>query len=227
LRPEQLDCHSQGVRKSFAKPPQGRRPAPKPFVKSLDERLNPRQRQFVAEYLVDRNATQAAIRAGYSPNGAGQAAHKLLKNAEILKAVTEGLEALLVQPQGEAERLLREIEKIAYSEIGRLFDDEGRLLSPHELPPEVAPAVRSMRIIERRVGKEVVWVKRIQLWDKLAALGLLLKYYKLLTDKVEHNGKIESAVTHDFSQMSDGELRVLARERYNQLGALLGESPSK
>ena len=39
--------------------------------------LNDRQRLFVAEYLVDRNATRAYIRAGYSPDGARQSASRL------------------------------------------------------------------------------------------------------------------------------------------------------
>lgn len=58
--------------------------------------LTPKQRRFVNEYCVDENATQAYIRAGYSQEGAGQAAHKLLKNAEIQEAIKERQEELAV-----------------------------------------------------------------------------------------------------------------------------------
>lgn len=58
--------------------------------------LTPKQRRFVNEYCVDENATQAYIRAGYAEEGAGQAAHKLLKSAEIQTAIAERMEELAV-----------------------------------------------------------------------------------------------------------------------------------
>lgn len=49
--------------------------------------MTPKQEQFVKEYLIDLNATQAAIRAGYSAKTAGQQAEQLLKKLEIAEAV--------------------------------------------------------------------------------------------------------------------------------------------
>lgn len=49
--------------------------------------LNPQQGRFIDEYLIDLNATQAAIRAGYSKKGAAQSAAKLLTNTEIAAAI--------------------------------------------------------------------------------------------------------------------------------------------
>lgn len=51
-------------------------------------KLNAKQERFVAEYLFDSNATQAAIRAGYSPKTAGQQGERLLKNVEIKAALS-------------------------------------------------------------------------------------------------------------------------------------------
>ncbi len=51
--------------------------------------MNARQAAFVREYMVDGIASQAAIRAGYSPNGAGTMALRLLKNADIQLAIAE------------------------------------------------------------------------------------------------------------------------------------------
>src|SRR6185437_13526322 len=50
--------------------------------------LSPKQRKFVDEYLIDLNATQAAIRAGYSEKTAGQQGERLLKKVEIAQAIT-------------------------------------------------------------------------------------------------------------------------------------------
>jgi phage terminase small subunit len=55
--------------------------------------LNPKQARFVAEYLKDLNATQAAIRAGYSKKTAGSQAHDLLKKPEISLLVAQGQQA--------------------------------------------------------------------------------------------------------------------------------------
>lgn len=49
--------------------------------------LNPKQQRFVDEYLIDLNATQAAIRAGYSPRTAKQQGQRLLTNADVAAAV--------------------------------------------------------------------------------------------------------------------------------------------
>lgn len=58
--------------------------------------LTPKQRRFVNEYCVDENATRAAIRAGYSENGAGVQGHELLKNIKIKEAIAERKEELAV-----------------------------------------------------------------------------------------------------------------------------------
>ncbi len=60
--------------------------------------LTPKQAAFVREYLVDMNATRAAIRAKYSKRTAEQQGHRLLRNAGVAKAVASAL-------QRRAERL--------------------------------------------------------------------------------------------------------------------------
>ena len=55
--------------------------------------MTPKQQRFVEEYLIDLNATQAAIRAGYSQNGAKQCASRLLTNVDIAAGIAEGQHA--------------------------------------------------------------------------------------------------------------------------------------
>ena len=75
--------------------------------------LNPKQQAFAREYLVDRNATQAAIRAGYSPKTAGSQAHDLLKKPEIQEAVQEGTKKHAASIDVTAESVLADIVRIA------------------------------------------------------------------------------------------------------------------
>lgn len=84
--------------------------------------LTPKQRRFVNEYCVDENATQAYIRAGYAQEGAGQAAHKLLKNAEIQEAIAERMEELAVAASITPEWVVAQWAKIAFADPNDLVD---------------------------------------------------------------------------------------------------------
>lgn len=84
--------------------------------------LTPKQRRFVNEYCVDENATQAALRAGYSENGAGQQAHLLLKNIEIAEAIAERMAEVAVAASITPEMVLREWAKIAFADPNELVN---------------------------------------------------------------------------------------------------------
>ena len=76
--------------------------------------LNPKQARFVAEYLLDLNATQAAMRAGYSPRTAYSQGQRLLKDAEIQTAVA-GAQAARAEDVGvDAQRVIREAACLAF-----------------------------------------------------------------------------------------------------------------
>jgi len=74
--------------------------------------LNPKQQRFVAEYLKDLNATQAAIRAGYSAKTAEQIGHQLLKKTSVAEAVAKGQQKIAAKLEICAEDLIRDVVKI-------------------------------------------------------------------------------------------------------------------
>lgn len=78
-----------------------------------DVQLTPKQQRFVEEYLVDLNGTQAAIRAGYSPNGAEVTASKLLTLAKVQAAVSEGRRKLSERAEISQEMVLKRWLEIA------------------------------------------------------------------------------------------------------------------
>lgn len=82
--------------------------------------LTPKQRRFVNEYCVDENATQAALRAGYSENGAGQAGHLLLKNDEIRAAIAERMEEVAIAAGITPEWVVAQWAKIAQADPAEL-----------------------------------------------------------------------------------------------------------
>lgn len=78
--------------------------------------LTPKQRRFVNEYCVDENATQAYIRAGYSPEGAGPSAHALLKNPKVKDAIAERMEECAVAASITPEWVVGQWAKIAQAD---------------------------------------------------------------------------------------------------------------
>jgi phage terminase small subunit len=153
--------------------------------------LTPKQARFVAEYLVDLNATQAAIRAGYSAKTAFIIGHENLKKPAMAAAIRERQEALAKKLDLSAERVLMELSRIAFADVRQLFDGQGQLKAVPELPPELAAAVRSMTRRSVTEGGSTREQVQVRLWDKVAALTLLCKHLGLFESKVEVGGVVE------------------------------------
>ena len=159
------------------------------------------KRQFAKEYLVDLNATQAALRAGYSKKTAYSQGQRLLKSVEIQQEIQEAMDARAARTNISADATLREIARLAFSDI-RKYVGEGDVLHPiSALDDDAASAVSALEVHEtwgmtsegdtRQVTGQV---KKLKLWDKTANLALLGRHLKLFIDRVEH-GLDESAVS--------------------------------
>ena len=79
-------------------------------------KLTEKQKRFCEEYLIDLNATQAAVRAGYSPKTAEQAAARLLRNVKVQEYLNILREKQSERTQITADMVLKELEKIALAE---------------------------------------------------------------------------------------------------------------
>lgn len=142
------------------KPTAKKKPVKKVAVPPL--RVNgllPKQAAFVAEYLIDGNATQAAIRAGYSPKTAhviGQenlrkpAIASLLgeKQTVIAKRQDERLEAMELT----AARVQREIARISFFDPRKMFAADGRPLAITELDDDTAACIVGLEVLEEYAG---------------------------------------------------------------------------
>lgn len=91
----------------------------------MERELTPRQARFVREYLIDRNATQAYLRAGYrvSASVARRAASRLLTNVDVRAAVAEG-ERILAETAGWTQR--RVLEALEHNLEGARTDQDWR-----------------------------------------------------------------------------------------------------
>ena len=85
--------------------------------KVVQRSLTPRQERFVAEYLVDLKATQAAIRAGYSPRTAASIGYENLRKPEISAAVQATVQRHLAKLDLSFERIVQEAARVGISDL--------------------------------------------------------------------------------------------------------------
>lgn len=145
--------------------------------------MTPQQAQFVAEYLIDFNATQAALRAGYSPKSAHAQGHRLLKDAEVSKAIEEGMEARMRRTLVSQDRVVAELAKIAFADPRDVMTwgpDGVRFKDSEEM--DAASASIVAEVSETKDGMKV------KLHDKQAALTALARHLGMFIDKTEHTG---------------------------------------
>jgi phage terminase small subunit len=178
--------------------------------------LMPRQERFVEEYLVDLNAKQAAIRAGYSPRTAEVQGSRLLSHVKVQRALTARMAARSQRTEVAADRTLLEIARVGFSDLRRIFHEDGRLKHPHEWDDDTAASIASVEVVTRNLGDGMVeYVRKIKLWDKGKALEQLCKHLGLY-----QNQEISEQPDHrPLTDLTDQELyqRLLdARARLNR-----------
>lgn len=143
--------------------------------------MTPKQERFVAEYLVDLNATQAAIRAGYSEKTAEQSGPRLLGNVEISHAVRIKQEALAQKHNVTLDRVVAEVASVGFANMGdfmRLGANGLPVLDWGKLTREQTGVVSEVTIDQVDGGKDAPVTNRVKLklYDKLAALDKLARH---------------------------------------------------
>ena len=148
--------------------------------------LSARRQRFVNAYIGEcaGNATQAAIKAGYSEKTARSAGSRLLTKADVRQALDGRHTALAHKADVTAERVLKELSLIAFSDIRGLFDEAGHLRPIHELPEDVARTLASVEHTKTRTHKhgditESEYISKVKTWDKPKALEMLGRHLAL------------------------------------------------
>lgn len=153
--------------------------------------LNDRQRAFAAEYCVDRNATQAAIRAGYAPKAAGRMAHDLLKNPKIKAEIDRRLAKSLAKIEVSADRVTQELARVAFGGLSTFIriDANGEpvvdLSAATKADLDMLTEATVETSHESSGARELRRVK-VKTADKIAALRELAKILQMVTQRHEH-----------------------------------------
>jgi phage terminase small subunit len=146
----------------------------------MSKPLSLKQKRFCEEYMIDLNATQAAMRAGYSPKTANEQGARLLAKVSVQKYLQEQAQTLSEKATLASESVLKRFGKIAFSDIRTYFDKNGKLKPIHELDDDAAAAIASIEVEELWVGNgksrtQVGVVKKIRFFDKIRALEAINK----------------------------------------------------
>lgn len=157
--------------------------------------LTPKQQMFVQEYLIDLNATQAAIRAGYSEATAKEQGARLLTNVNVRNAVDEAQGKRAETAEITMQRVLDELSLIAFSDISDYADIEVTPSTKIEGAYEKSITIRNTADIPTDKIRVISSIKEgqcgieIKLYDKLKALELIGRHLAMFTDKTQLTGK--------------------------------------
>ena len=170
--------------------------------------MSPKAERFVTEYLIDLNATQAAIRAGYSAKTANEQGSRLLTNVSVRYALQEAMKARAERTEIKADRVLKELARIAFFDVRRLFNEDGSMKLAHELDDEAAACVAGMETSEINAGENVIGqTKKVKIVDKGGALTLAMRHLGMLRDRLE----VEDVTDRSEQMRQRREQRIGAR----------------
>lgn len=143
--------------------------------------MTQRKRRFVEEYLVDLNATQAAIRAGYSVKGAGKNSYRLLADPDVGKAVKEAMGRRSARTEITQDMVIRELAAIGFAKVTdhTNVDSDGavKVVPTDGLTEEQRKAIAGIKV--SRYGVQV------SNYDKVKALELLGKHLGMFGNREE------------------------------------------
>lgn len=167
-------------------------------------KLTPKQERFCEEYLIDLNATQAAIRAGYSEKTANEQGAQLLAKLSIQEKIAELQAARSKRTEITQDRVVKELAAMAFAkatDYAQIADIGGmvtvKITPTDELTPEQQAAIVGIK--QTQAGIEVKL-------DKSKALEMLGRHLGMFNDKLELSG----AVANPYANLTEAELKKLA-----------------
>ena len=191
------------------------------MIVTSEDGLTDKQRQFIAEYLIDFNATQAAIRAGYSENCPSEIGYENLSKPLIQRAIQEAMDKRAKRTEITQDRVLAELAKIGFANMQnymRANADGDPYLDFSALTEDQAAALSEVTVEDYTEGRgeasrEVKRVK-FKLCDKRAALVDIGRHLGMFPN----NGRIELTgadggpiLTKSADELSDKELESIIR----------------
>lgn len=161
-------------------------------------RMTQKQKRFVEEYLIDLNATQAAIRAGYSPQTARDIGCENLTKPNIQNAIGKAMAERSKRTGINQDRVISELAKIAFIKMTDVVDANGRIKSGASSDDLACIESIKYKESESETGSSVE--REVKVASKLKALELLGKHLGMFTDKVKIDGGTKVVIVDDLDE---------------------------
>ncbi len=178
--------------------------------------LSPKERRFVAEYLKDQNATQAAKRAGYSAKTAQQQGSRLLLKVVVRDAVDAKLAKIESKSALTAELVRAKVLAMLTFDPRKAFNADGTMKGVSQMTDDIAIALAGIEVDDSQGD-----VKKIKFTDRIRAADLAAKILGMLRYEVSGpNGRplTVPVAQIDFSRINDDMLRAIAGMRVSGNG---------
>lgn len=153
--------------------------------------MTKKQKRFCEEYLIDLNATQAAIRAGYSPDTAKSIGCENLTKPDIRAHIDRAMAERSRRTGVNADRVIQELAKIAFVNATDVIDPKTATVKENALPEDMA-AIQSVKV--KTFGEDGL-EREIKMADKLRALEMLGRHLGMFKDKLELSGGLDTEKT--------------------------------
>lgn len=167
-------------------------------------KLTEKQQRFVEEYLIDLNATQAAIRSGYKPSSARQVGTENMSKPSIRACIDQAIAERSKRTGINQDRVIRELARLAFVNASDVIDmDEASIKCNASEDDTAAIASVKVKTIPTKEGDGVE--REIRLNDKLKALELLGKHLGMFKDNININANVSSTKKLDaiLEQLGD------------------------
>lgn len=165
---------------------------------------------FIDHYVLTRNATEAAKKAGYSQKTAGSIGHALLKNIDIRAEVDKRINAASKEMELTRERVLAEYMKIAFMDVRKFYNPDGSLKAIVDLDDDTAAGLAGFDVTQLMGdGENGIQLKKIKLSDKRAALDSIAKFMGWNKDTLTIKGDAENPLQVLVKQISGTALKPI------------------
>lgn len=154
--------------------------------------LNPKQATFAEEFLVDLNATQAAIRAGYAPGSASVTGARLIANAKVAARISDLKAERSAQTGIDARWVLERLGQEVEADMADLYDESGNLKPVKEWPLIWRTGLVAGVDVET-IAEGAGRVTKIKISDRTKRIELIGKHVDVqaFKDKIEHSGDMQ------------------------------------
>jgi len=152
--------------------------------------LTPKQEKFCREYMLDLNATQAAIRAGYSKKTAYRIGFENLRKLNIIKRLQELRAPLMERYEIDEQRIMTELAISGFLDPALFFKSDGTFVNIkklEDLPPEITRAITGINISHTLTGTNYGY----KFAGKMRALELMMRRLGMLNDKIITDNRLD------------------------------------